>query len=1236
MAAIDESGQFCPLAINSYETALCVIPPAEKCRDVDNLRSLYDKGYGRWPPHVNLMYPFVAPENLQRAKDQIVSKLSKPLPEAIAKTSTVSLGQAGSFSHRTNHTIFVGESKGSTRLLASIRCAALEALGQASTPCHFHLTIGQSEDHSASSRDFLLSKAKLLPSLKFQIGRLAILVRERTPGQDTASSRMRLWGTIDLPAEISPHTSSLSEFWIDAERQQEESLSNQDEEEEDERGSDVAVESSPFNRQPQAGTTYRFERQSKRWETCSSIAEPDDTPENLTISSYNVLIDSEYPPARDRDPLLLETIISKLAKADILVLQEVSDDFLSFLLSDNEVQQNFPFASHGPPSQPDIGPLPSLRNVVVLSRWAFSWVLVPFHRRHKAAVVAYFQGISQKGSSEYLPLVVAGVHLTCGLTDGSVAAKKVQIQNLKNYLSRSHASNPWIIAGDFNITTSSYTIETALKKKAVSAQTCQSLSSIESMMNDAGLLDAWAVARVEAVDHDNLHSNRDSDDLFEGEEGATFDPRVNELAAATSGTSLNRPQRYDRILVRPQGLLQVSGFNRFGFPASHGDDEIVPSDHWGIRCSMKIMSSADHKALDSLEALNANPVQPINVSGDLADTSDLASALSAHQMCPTKEEVQSRDDAFALIKTVLLGSSDDEDTSLSDIPMVIVPVGSYAMGVWTSTSDIDCLCIGSISSKTFFKLARQRVHRAEAQGVRLIRRVEAHTGTMLELSVNGISVDLQYCPAARIVERWAEMSGFHHSDPIFNLSMLSLRKLKPYRDITYIQRTLPSTSTFRTAYRCIKLWAVQRGLYSSRFGYLSGIHLTLMLSSLYKQMVHDAGSVTATDLVATFFHHYAEFDYKNSMIFDPFFHRKTPRYQRSVREPVVMLGFHAPNANVAHTSTVPGLKTLVKELQMASDLLAEDRMTWEAFFGGAVDATTPKDHTAGVTDFLKFYESYAKVDIQYWGRTLRKGKELVGWVESRCLLLVVDIAKVLPHLEVRIWPARFANASAEESETEYNGCYLIGLSKGSEMHMNVSKEDRQVAKNTLQKSLEKFEAQLQADEKYYDPSSCWVGVSLAKPSNVSSFQLDAREWGDYEADVDEDSDEDEDAEDTPEDLEDDKPAAKKVAIRQGPAHTTKPVSSSKLRPASDVLNRLRWDPDLNPSDYIVGYEDRFLGAKETSLERWKTEQTDDEFIPQHRILYFKKKSDGVVVWERKTRIDRIFGSGVGAGEAGLA
>ena len=146
-------------------------------------------------------------------------------------------------------------------------------------------------------------------------------------------------------------------------------------------------------------------------------------------------------------------------------------------------------------------------------------------------------------------------------------------------------------------------------------------------------------------------------------------------------------------------------------------------------------------------------VKHIRATSALSDSMGLKTVLSAHRMFPTNEEVQQRQKAFALLKQIVLGTSGDDDQPTSDIPMVIVPVGSYALDVWTSESDIDCLCIGTISSKTFFKLARQRLVKADDQGLRILRKVEASTGTMLELSINGVAMGLQYCPATRVVEQ---------------------------------------------------------------------------------------------------------------------------------------------------------------------------------------------------------------------------------------------------------------------------------------------------------------------------------------------------------------------------------------------------------------------------------------------------------------------------------------------------
>ena len=99
------------------------------------------------------------------------------------------------------------------------------------------------------------------------------------------------------------------------------------------------------------------------------------------------------------------------------------------------------------------------------------------------------------------------------------------------------------------------------------------------------------------------------------------------------------------------------------------------------------------------------------------------------------------------------------------------------------------------------------------------------------------------------------------------------------------------------------------------------------------------------------------------------------------------------------------------------------------------------------------------------------------------------------------------------------------------------------------------------------------------------------------------------------------------------AHQTQ-SSKPSLRPAKDILSRIRHDPALDESEYIVGYHDRHLDVMEMDVSSWKGggDSTDEEWIPQHRILYFRKKGeeDDRRIWDRATRLDRLFGSGIAA------
>ena len=104
--------------------------------------------------------------------------------------------------------------------------------------------------------------------------------------------------------------------------------------------------------------------------------------------------------------------------------------------------------------------------------------------------------------------------------------------------------------------------------------------------------------------------------------------------------------------------------------------------------------------------------------------------------------------------------------------------------------------------------------------------------------------------------------------------------------------------------------------------------------------------------------------------------------------------------------------------------------------------------------------------------------------------------------------------------------------------------------------------------------------------------------------------------------------ALKVA-QQSRDQNSKPL----LRPAKDIISRLRHDPALEESDFVIGYHDRHAPeVMEMDVSSWKGggDFTDEEWIPQHRILYFRRKGDepGRRIWDREKRLDRLFGSGI--------
>lgn len=81
-------------AARSHRTAVALVPPADRHPAIQAIRARHDRQLRRWPPHVNLLYPFVPPEALEEAIPALVAAAAR------VPAFTVTLARFRWFAHR--------------------------------------------------------------------------------------------------------------------------------------------------------------------------------------------------------------------------------------------------------------------------------------------------------------------------------------------------------------------------------------------------------------------------------------------------------------------------------------------------------------------------------------------------------------------------------------------------------------------------------------------------------------------------------------------------------------------------------------------------------------------------------------------------------------------------------------------------------------------------------------------------------------------------------------------------------------------------------------------------------------------------------------------------------------------------------------------------------------------------------------------------------------------------------
>lgn len=165
--------------LTSNQTALVFVLPRNQRTDINSLRSLHDKAFQKWDPHISVLYPFVDPSVL----DSAIATLRQTLNAEQFENLRITTDQVGVFRHRRNATVFLKPDLESEDGISQLRKVFVKALGcRDKDGTHDgifrpHLTVGQAS-LNGSAVDKLAEQVEKLVGLGWEGSSLSVLKRQ--------------------------------------------------------------------------------------------------------------------------------------------------------------------------------------------------------------------------------------------------------------------------------------------------------------------------------------------------------------------------------------------------------------------------------------------------------------------------------------------------------------------------------------------------------------------------------------------------------------------------------------------------------------------------------------------------------------------------------------------------------------------------------------------------------------------------------------------------------------------------------------------------------------------------------------------------------------------------------------------------------------------------------------------------------------------------------------------------
>uniref|UniRef100_J3M0U6 Poly(A) polymerase n=1 Tax=Oryza brachyantha TaxID=4533 RepID=J3M0U6_ORYBR len=417
-------------------------------------------------------------------------------------------------------------------------------------------------------------------------------------------------------------------------------------------------------------------------------------------------------------------------------------------------------------------------------------------------------------------------------------------------------------------------------------------------------------------------------------------------------------------------------------------------------------------------------------AADLEATARLESLLREEGLYVTDEETAVREEVLRDLRGVvdrwvkrLTRQRGYPDGMVDQATALVLPFGSYRLGVHGRGSDIDALVVGPSyvdrDRDFFFVLAGTL---AETAGVTELQPVPSAHVPVINMRFHGVQVDLLYARVCLpVVPGDLDLSD---RSVLRGLDLATVRSLNGVRVADEILRLVPDAGAFRTTLRCVKHWAKARGVYSNVAGFLGGVGWAILVARVCQLYPNAVPSM----LLPRFFRIFAQWRWPNPVLLRAIEHddgklglhlpvwdpRRNPR-DRTHLMPIVTPVY--PCMNSGYNVSQATLRVITEHLGVGDAVCQGIVKAGGA--GGWGELFRP-------FHFFDEYKSYLQVDATALGGEVDH-REWKGWVESRLRLLSARVeadtsGKLLCHLH----PQAYA---AEPHERPCKSSFFVGLSK---------------------------------------------------------------------------------------------------------------------------------------------------------------------------------------------------------------